>query len=186
MSHLLIAVLLLAIGWQVTSILVSLTPTIWECYTRIIHTRASADAAKFRRQQIEVLRIRKEMATTSSQDEFAKWAKLRREHDRKAAELEKLSEIVAAHKTRVSQAISTTRWLLFSALGFFIQFWHRKEPVFWLPNGWVPDYVEWGLCFPQAPRGSVSVNVWSACSAAAAGLVSAWLRPSRSTGNRVV
>lgn len=185
MSHLLITVLLLAIGWQMTGVLVSLAPAIWRAYTRIIPSRASADAEALRRQQTEVLKIRKEMATTSSQDEFAKWAKLRREHDKKVAELEKLSDIVAAHKTRFSQAISTTRWLLFSALGFFIQIWHRKEPVFWLPSGWVPDYVEWGLCFPQAPRGSVSVNVWSACTAVAAGLVSAWLKPSPPTGNRV-
>ncbi|KAF3311535.1 GET complex subunit get1 [Orbilia oligospora] len=98
MSHLLITSLLLAIGWQVTSIFVSLTPAIWETYTRIIPTRASADAKKLRQQQAEILRIRKEMATISSQDEFAKWAKLRREHDRRAAESEKLSEIVDTHK----------------------------------------------------------------------------------------
>ncbi|KAF3082562.1 GET complex subunit get1 [Orbilia oligospora] len=184
MSHLLITSLLLAIGWQVTSIFVSLTPAVWETYTRIIPTRASADAKKLRQQQAEILRIRKEMTTISSQDEFAKWAKLRREHDRRAAESEKLSEIVDTHKMRFSQAISTTRWLLFSGLGFFIQFWYRREPVFWLPNGWIPDYVEWGLCFPQAPRGSVSVNVWGACTAAVAALVSTWLGPSRLTNNR--
>ncbi|KAK6356595.1 GET complex subunit get1 [Orbilia javanica] len=186
MPHLLIIVFLLAVGWQVTGVLVSLAPAIWGMYTRIVPSKASADTESLRQQQTEVLKIRKEMAATSSQDEFAKWAKLRREHDKKAAELEKLSEIVAAHKMRFSQVVSTTRWLLFSALGFFVQFWHRKEPVFWLPIGWVPDYVEWGLSFPQAPRGSVSVNVWSACTAVVAGLVSTWVKPREPAGSRAV
>ncbi|KAI4242236.1 MAG: hypothetical protein L6R40_004107 [Gallowayella cf. fulva] len=33
----------------------------------------------------EVVRLRKEMNATSSQDEFAKWAKLRRNHDKAVA-----------------------------------------------------------------------------------------------------
>jgi hypothetical protein len=32
--------------------------------------------------------------------------------------------------------------------------------MFWLPQGWVPSYVEWGLSFPRAPIGSVSIQVW--------------------------
>jgi len=32
--------------------------------------------------------------------------------------------------------------------------------MFWIPEGWVPGYVEWVLSFPKAPRGSVSINVW--------------------------
>lgn len=30
-----------------------------------------------------------------------------------------------------------------------------------MPEGWVPGYVEWGLSFPKAPIGSVSIQVWS-------------------------
>ncbi|KAK6333950.1 GET complex subunit get1 [Orbilia blumenaviensis] len=186
MSHLLITIFLLAVGWQVTSLLVGLSPTIWRIYTQIVPSQASIDAQALRLQQTEVLKIRKEMATTSSQDEFAKWAKLRREHDKKVAELEKLSETVATQSARFKQVVSTARWILFSALGFFIQLWHRKEPVFWLPRGLLPDYVEWGLCFPQAPRGSVSVNIWSACTAVMAGLISAWLKPTTPAASRVM
>ncbi|KAK6533829.1 GET complex subunit get1 [Arthrobotrys megalospora] len=186
MAHLLITIFILAIGWQATNVFVSLAPAFWRIYTQIVPSSASADAETLRRQQTEILKIRKEMATTSSQDEFAKWAKLRREHDKRVAELEKLSETVAAHKMQFGRIISTVRWLLFSALGFFIQFWYRREPVFWLPRGWLPDYVEWGLCFPQAPLGSVSVNVWSACTAATAGLISTWLKPKAPAPSRIV
>jgi hypothetical protein len=33
--------------------------------------------------------------------------------------------------------------------------------MFWIPEGWVPGYVEWGLSFPRAPKGSVSIQVWA-------------------------
>ena len=37
------------------------------------------------------MKIKLEMNATSSQDEFAKWAKLRRQHDKVVEQLEKLS-----------------------------------------------------------------------------------------------
>ncbi len=40
----------------------------------------------------EVVRLKREMNSTSSQDEFAKWAKLRRQHDKVLAEYEQKSE----------------------------------------------------------------------------------------------
>jgi hypothetical protein len=46
---------------------------------------------KARALRSEVLQLRKELAGTSSQDEFAKWAKVRRTLDKKVAELEAIS-----------------------------------------------------------------------------------------------
>jgi len=47
---------------------------------------------------------------------------------------------------------------------FLLQFWFAKTPLFWIPRGWAPWYVEFLLSFPRAPRGSVSVQVWwAAC-----------------------
>jgi tail-anchored protein insertion receptor len=34
-----------------------------------------------------------------------------------------------------------------------VQWWYSKEPVFWLPAGTFPGWVEWILAFPKAPRG---------------------------------
>lgn len=34
----------------------------------------------------EVVRLNREMTNTSAQDDFAKWAKIRRQHDKKKAE----------------------------------------------------------------------------------------------------
>ena len=39
----------------------------------------------------EVLQLKREMNNTSSQDEFAKWAKLRRRHDKSLEEFEAAS-----------------------------------------------------------------------------------------------
>lgn len=41
--------------------------------------------------QQNYLKVRRDLNATSSQDEFAKWAKLRRQHDKMLEELEKLS-----------------------------------------------------------------------------------------------
>lgn len=37
------------------------------------------------------MKVRRDLNATSSQDEFAKWAKLRRQHDKMLEELEKMS-----------------------------------------------------------------------------------------------
>jgi hypothetical protein len=58
--------------------------------------------------------------------------------------------------------------------------WFAKEPMFWIPAGWVPYYVEWVLSFPRAPVGSVSINVWGiACASmlalASEGVAAVWV-----------
>jgi hypothetical protein len=47
-----------------------------------------------------------------------------------------------------------------------LQFWFQKQPMFWIPKGWVPYYAEWLLSFPRAPLGSISIQAWAlACGA---------------------
>lgn len=47
-----------------------------------------------------------------------------------------------------------------------LQFWFQKQPMFWIPKGWVPYYAEWLLSFPRAPLGSISIQAWGlACGA---------------------
>lgn len=43
---------------------------------------------------------------------------------------------------------------------FLLPMWYGKEPMFWLPYGWFPYYIEWFASFPRAPLGSVSIVVW--------------------------
>jgi len=51
---------------------------------------------------------------------------------------------------------------VFSLFSSYLHLWYRSEAVVWLPDGWVPGYVEWVLGLPSAPRGAVGVAVWSA------------------------
>jgi hypothetical protein len=54
----------------------------------------------------------------------------------------------------------------------FMQFWFSKQPMFWLPQGWMPYYAEWLLSFPRAPVGSVSIQAWQLACASVILLVS--------------
>jgi hypothetical protein len=75
------------------------------------------------------------------------------------------------HQTAFTSAVSTLRWIGTQGLRFVLQFWFSKSPMFWIPAGWVPYYVEWILSFPRAPLGSVSINIWGIACASMIALV---------------
>lgn len=62
----------------------------WNLYLSL-PTQTSRDLGERKKTQAEFLRVRKELNATSSQDQFAKWAKLRRQHDKLLEQLEKSS-----------------------------------------------------------------------------------------------
>ncbi|EPS28932.1 Protein get1 [Penicillium oxalicum] len=133
---------------------------LWHLYLRLpTSTSRNARAAQVKKR--EVVQLKREMNSTSSQDEFAKWAKLRRRHDKSVEEYEALNKLVSSQKTSFDWSVKSARWLSTNGLKLFLQFWHSKTPVFALPPGWFPYYVEWVLSFPRAPLGSVSVQVWN-------------------------
>ena len=77
-----------------------------------------------------------------------------------------LDKSLGTSKTSFDLTVKTGRWLGTNGLKFFLQFWYSKVPIFDLPQGWVPWYVEWILSFPRAPLGTVSIQVWGAACAA--------------------
>ena len=79
---------------------------------------------------------------------------------------------IRSTKTSFDTTVTTIRWLSTNGLRFFLQLWYTKQPLFWIPQGWVPGYVEWILSFPRAPRGSISINIWDIACASVIGLVS--------------
>ncbi|KAI5784702.1 CHD5-like protein-domain-containing protein [Geopyxis carbonaria] len=160
MPSLLILVVLLTTLTTIISTVgaTTINQLLWNIYSRITGSAAVAKHAALRR---EVLELRKTLVGTSSQDEFAKWAKVRRTLDKKQAELEKLQAGVQGMRSGFDAKASMARWTLTTGLRFFLQFWYSKQAIFWLPEGWVPWYVEWGLSFPRAPMGSVSIQVWT-------------------------
>ncbi|KAH8821181.1 protein get1 [Xylogone sp. PMI_703] len=127
---------------------------------------SSKEAAEQRQLKSTFLKIRQELNATSSQDEFAKWAKLRRQHDKLLEQLEKTKSSTDASRATFDRVVTALRWLGTNGLRFLLNFWFSKQPMFWIPQGWVPYYAEWLLSFPRAPLGSISIQAWSlACGA---------------------
>ncbi|KAI8662907.1 hypothetical protein LRP88_07116 [Fusarium phalaenopsidis] len=117
-------------------------------------------AAEQRKMQAEYLKVQRELKATSSQDEFAKWAKLRRQHDKLLEQLEKKKNSMAATRSKFDTSLTGARIVLTRAPQYFLPFWYATEPMFWLPYGWFPYYAEWILSFPRGPMGSVSIASW--------------------------
>ena len=44
-------------------------------------------------------------------------------------------------------------WLLTTGLQFAVGWWYRKQPVFYLPQGWLGP-LGWWLALPFAPAGT--------------------------------
>ncbi len=65
-----------------------------------------------------------------------------------------------AAKTKFDGTVGIVRWTATSGVKFVLPFWYAKQPMFWLPEGWFPYYVEWILSFPRAPLGSISIASW--------------------------
>ncbi|KAF9934464.1 GET complex subunit get1 [Linnemannia zychae] len=107
----------------------------------------------------EVLTLKNELGRTSSQDEFAKWAKLRRKMDSKIADLEKLTSELNMSKAAFEMKFKGVLWFITSGIQFFMVAWYRRSAVFYLPMRWLGP-AEWILCLPFAERGSVSISIW--------------------------
>lgn len=65
-----------------------------------------------------------------------------------------------ATRARFDRSLTTVRLISTRGLQWFLPMWYAREPMFWLPYGWFPYYVEWFASFPRAPLGSVSIVIW--------------------------
>ncbi|TFK53731.1 hypothetical protein OE88DRAFT_1711588 [Heliocybe sulcata] len=141
------------ISWIGKSVLLELA---YALYLRVFRRGA---AARQRQLKSELLAKKAELLQTSAQDQFAKWAKLRRTVDKGLADLEKLNGELATTKTSFAVKFNSLIWILTTGLQFVVTWWYRKSAVFYLPEGWLGPFT-WWMALPFAPAGSVSVGVW--------------------------
>ncbi|KAI5120654.1 hypothetical protein M0805_007991 [Coniferiporia weirii] len=141
------------IQWVGQSVLLELAYAI---YLRVFF---SSKTTQQRTLKNEILEAKAELLKTSSQDQFAKWAKLRRRVDKGLADLEKLNGELGSARTGFSLKFNSFIWILTTGAQFVIGWWFRKSAVFYLPPGWFGP-VTWFLSFPFAPAGSVSCGAW--------------------------
>ena len=84
---------------------------------------------------------------------------------------------IAASRNGFAMKFKTLLWTMTTGLQFVVTWWYRKQPVFYLPEGWLGP-LTWWLSLPFAPAGtrlccscvhrsfihsssgSVSVGVW--------------------------
>ncbi|KAJ9642496.1 GET complex subunit get1 [Coniosporium apollinis] len=144
---------------------------LWILYNKFPTPTAKAAHDQMRLKR-EVVRLKREMNTVSAQDDFARWAKLRRQHDKAVAEFNKSDSAIQASRTTFNTTITSIRWLSTNGLRLFLQFWYARQALFWIPKGWLPGYMEWILAFPRAPRGSVSIQIWAIACASVVGMIS--------------
>ncbi|OQO02904.1 hypothetical protein B0A48_11187 [Cryoendolithus antarcticus] len=183
-----ISLLLVIFGFQLLIHLVNtvgastINELLWQIYTKL-PTPQSRQAASNLSLRGEVVKLNREMTNTSAQDDFAKWAKLRRQHDKKKDEYDKNAANIQSFRTNFDRAVKLLRWLGTTGARFLLQMYFAKQPLFWLPQGWVPYQVEWLLSFPKAPLGSISVQLWwIACTSVIAMLVALLLAMDNLTG----
>ncbi|KAL8645899.1 MAG: hypothetical protein Q9210_006449 [Variospora velana] len=145
---------------------------LWTLYNKL-PTSTRDSVLESNKLRDKVLLLKRELMATSSQDEFAKWAKLRRQHDKAVAQYEEKANSLKSFQSSFTQATTVLRWLGTNGLRFMLQFWFARRPMFWIPRGWLPGYVEFLMAFPRAPRGSVSIQIWGIACATVVQMVGA-------------
>ncbi|KAF6767401.1 Golgi to ER traffic protein 1 [Kalmanozyma brasiliensis GHG001] len=132
---------------------------LWFLYTSVFHRSTLSSQRSLRR---DILSTKRELAATSSQDQFAKWAKLRRKVDKSLADLERTNASLSTARSTFNMLFKGVMFVLTTVLPFVVTSWYSKTPIFWLPPGehsWFGP-LGWFLALPRAPKGAVSSTVW--------------------------
>ncbi|SGY14787.1 BQ5605_C013g07102 [Microbotryum silenes-dioicae] len=101
----------------------------------------------------DIIKLRAELAATSSVDEFSKWAKLRRRVDKAVSELEALNATSSQSRQSFQSLFKRILWIFTTILPFVVTSWHRKAAVFYLPPSWFGPATWW--------LGAVACGVWT-------------------------
>lgn len=158
MPPLLLVVFLVELAIQAVNSIgaATISNTLWNLYNYF----PSKETADHRKLQAECLKVRRELAATSAQDQFAKWGRLDRQHKKMMDELTKKKAAEDKRRRSFDTGVTVLRLALTRGMQYFLPFWYAREPMFWLPRGWFPAYAEWLVSFPRAPRGSISITSW--------------------------
>ncbi|GAA5933992.1 hypothetical protein JCM3775_002843 [Rhodotorula graminis] len=126
----------------------------------LFYTPFAPAGTSTRAKKAEILQLRADLAATSSQDEFSKWARIRRKLDKAVQDLEATTADTSQHRKQFNKQFKSALWVVTTVAPFVVSSYHRKSPVFWLPTGWFGP-LGWWLSFPSAPAGAIAVSVWT-------------------------
>ncbi|TPX68545.1 hypothetical protein SpCBS45565_g02999 [Spizellomyces sp. 'palustris'] len=129
---------------------------VWDWYKNIFR---KAEVKKINKLKREIIDVQTELGRTSAQDQFARWAKLRRRLDKLKADYETQAKQEASTKTFFELKISWgLRSFIWGAQLLLISI-YRSTPMFYLPHDWLGP-ISPLLALPFAPMGSVSILCW--------------------------
>ncbi|KAJ1970403.1 GET complex subunit get1 [Dimargaris xerosporica] len=128
----------------------------WHIYREFAHRHTLTLQRKHKQ---EALHLKAEIRHTNAQDEFAKWAKLKRRLDKCTAAYDAEASALAFAKSGFEIKFMIAIRVLLHGLRTFVLYWYRAEPVFYVPLRWFDPFTPL-LAYPFAPSGSVSVFVW--------------------------
>ena len=146
--------------------------------------------------QREVVRLKRELGAVSAQDDFARWAKLQRQHDKVLNEYQKIGTYASAHQFPSLAAQSwltehfVNRWQSTNTQDHLpVRYfdpplgWHPRPPLHSTilvcqvthvldPRGLAALPMLSGYCLSRGRRvGSVSINIWGIACASMIALV---------------
>ncbi|KAI9090821.1 WRB/Get1 family [Phlyctochytrium arcticum] len=148
---LLFTIIILAFALQVLDSVgyARIAESIWRIFQRIFKQGSSKKTNKLKQ---KILVTQTELKRTSAQDEFAKWAKLRRSLDKMKAEYETISRQDGMSKTFFELKVSWGLRAILYGTQIWIVLMYRSTPVFYLPYEWLGP-ISFITSLPGAPAG---------------------------------
>ncbi|WFD34740.1 GET complex subunit get1 [Malassezia cuniculi] len=127
-------------------------------YTAVCQRSTYKQQSKLKK---ELFETRQKLNTTSAQDEFAKWARLRRSIDKLTADLDQTNKGLAGSQFTFSIFFRAVMFVINSIVPFVMTSYYGSTPMFFLPPGDWFGPLGYLFSFPKAPAGAVSSTVWS-------------------------
>ncbi|WFD48472.1 GET complex subunit get1 [Malassezia furfur] len=145
----------------------------YKLYARVVNYSAYR---KLNASKKELFATRQEMNATSAQDQFAKWAKLRRKVDKLTSEVEAQNKVISSGQFFFSLLFKALMFVLNMAIPWMLSSYFSKTPMFYLPPGDWFGPLGYVFSFPKAPVGAVSTTVWTMVCGRVLSLVGAYCR----------
>ena len=130
----------------------------------ILYGNQNVDALKK-----EMVVLEKELRGTSAMDEFAKWARIRRELDGVTKKHQDLKSDESMKKLTVQLKVTSFLWIITTISHVCCSLYFRSDAMFYVPKMLGP--LDGYLSLPFAPDNSVSVVVWYYCLKQTTGIV---------------
>ncbi|KAI8845808.1 GET complex subunit get1 [Chytriomyces hyalinus] len=129
------------------------------CFNFVRRFVPSKETEKIAKLKKDLIAAKAVLNSISAQDEFAKWAKERRRHDKLSTEFDALNKNQGNDKAAFERSVSWGVWGFMWFLNIFFVFYFRKSAMFYVPHEFVGPFSI-VLRLPFAPQGSVSFAFW--------------------------